>query len=243
MTITLLHLFPEDLGASGDSGNVQTVAYRLRERGFDVKVSTYSSGDGLGDKPGAVFIGSGPWAAAQRALDALAPVRSTLRDWFSAGVPFFAVGTGAEILARTITLRDGHEISGLDLFPFTVVRDRDRLVAYNDCDSRLGRIVAFSDLSSEWRCDDTAEPLGHGVIGGKRVARNDGVICASSIATQLGGPVLALNPHIADWVAERIVERAGGAFDATPLPTDSLAENARAVILDNMDQVFTTIAL
>jgi hypothetical protein len=54
---------------------------------------------------------------------------------------------------------------------------------------------------------------------------------------------LALNPHVADWFAEKIVDHAGGEFDATPLPTDILAENARAVILDNMDQVFTTIAL
>jgi hypothetical protein len=32
-------------------------------------------------------------------------------------------------------------------------------------------------------------------------------------------------------------------LDAKPLPTDLLAANARAVILDNMDHVFTTIAL
>ena len=243
MTITLAHLFPDDLGASGDSGNVQTVAYRLRERGVDVTVETFAAGDSLSGATGAVFIGNGPWSAAHRALEAMAPWRKTLHAWLSAGVPFFAVGTGAEIFARTITLRDGHEISGLGVFPFTVLRDRERLVAYNDCSSRLGRIVGFSDLSSEWNLDENTEALGTGVIGAKRVARDDGVIMGSSIATQLGGPVLALNPHIADWFAEKIVAHAGGVFDATPLPTDVLAENARAVILDNMDQVFTTIAL
>jgi len=54
---------------------------------------------------------------------------------------------------------------------------------------------------------------------------------------------LALNPHIADWLAGKIVALAGGTFESTPLPTDALAENARAVILKNMEQVFTTIAL
>lgn len=243
MTITLVHLFPVELGASGDSGNVQTVAYRLRERGFTVNVATVAAGDELPAVPGAVFIGNGPWAAAQRALVAMAPWRDTLHAWWAAGVPFFAVGTGAEILARTITMRDGYEVSGFGLYPFAVSRDRDRLVGYNDCDSRLGRIVGFSDLSSEWSRDDGVEPLGAGVLGAKRVVRDDGVIMGSSIATQLGGPVLALNPHIADWLAEKIVTHAGGTFEATRLPTDTLAENARAVILNNMDQVFTTIAL
>lgn len=243
MTITLAHLFPDELGASGDSGNVQTVAYRLRERGFDVKVSSFAAKDSLSGAPDAVFIGNGPWSAAHRALEAMAPWRKTLLDWLSAGVPFFAVGTGAEILATTITMRDGQEITGLGVFPFTVLRDRDRLVAYNDCASRLGRIVGFSDLSSEWNRDENTEPFGGGVLGAKRVTRDDGVILGSSIATQLGGPVLALNPHVADWFAEKIVAHVGGVFDATPLPTDTLAENARAVILDNMDQVFTTIAL
>lgn len=243
MTVTLVHLFPVELGASGDSGNVQTVAYRLRERGIDVKVAKVTAGDDLPAAPGAVFIGNGPWAAAQRALDAMAPWRKTLNSWLAAGVPFFAVGTGAEILARNITMREGHDLSGLALFPFDVARDRDRFVGYNDCDSRLGRIVGFSDLSSEWIRDDGAVPLGTGVLGARRVVRDDGVIMGSSIATQLGGPVLALNPHIADWLAEKIVAHAGGTFVATPLPTDVLAENARTVILNNMDQVFTTIAL
>jgi hypothetical protein len=243
MTITLVHLFPVDLGASGDSGNVQTVAYRLRERGFDVNVATVAAGDELPAVPGAVFIGNGPWAAAQRALEAMAPWRETLHAWLAAGVPFFAVGTGAEILAKTITMRDGHDVSGIGLFPFSVARDRERLVAYNDCKSPLGRIVGFSDLSSEWIRDAGAEALGTGVLGAKRVVRDDGVIRGSSIATQLGGPILALNPHIADWLAEKIVAHAGGTFEATTLPTDALAENARAVILNNMDQVFTTIAL
>jgi len=243
MTVTLTHLFPTELGASGDSGNLQTVAYRLRERGFDVNVSTFSAGDSLDDKTGAVFIGNGPWAAAVQALEVLTPWRETLHRWLEAGVPFFAVGTGAEILSRTITLRDGQEIPGLGLFPFTVTRDRERLVGYNDCDSPIGRIVGFSDLSSEWTRDQSAEPLGHGVIGVTRLARDDGVVLGSSIATQLGGPVLALNPDVADWFAQRIVTHAGGVFDALPLPTDLLAANARAVILDNMDHVFTTIAL
>ena len=243
MTINLLHLFPVALGASGDSGNVQTVVYRLRERGLTVEVETYSGDGSLPEAPDAVFIGNGPWAAALRALDTLRPAQAKLQHWMSAGVPFFSVGTGAEILSKNVTSRDGSETAGLALFPFSVARDRQRLVAYSDCSSRLGRIVGFADLSSEWTLDAGVEPLGHCVIGAKRVARDDGVLTHSSIATQMGGPLLALNPHIADWCVERIVTNAGGIFQVTSLPTDVLAEKARAVILDNMDQVFTTIAL
>ena len=243
MTITVLHLFPVELGASGDSGNVQTVVYRLRERGFTVQVETYSGEGSLPEAPDAVFIGNGPWAAALRALDVLRPAHAQLQAWMSAGVPFFAVGTGAEILSKMIASRDGVETPGLALFPFSVARDRQRLVAYSDCASRLGRIVGFADLSSEWTLDAGVEPLGHCVIGAKRISREDGVLTDSSIATQMGGPLLALNPHIADWCAERIVTKAGGTLNPTPLPTDVLAEKARGVILDNMDQVFTTIAL
>lgn len=243
MTITLLHLFPRDLGASGDSGNVHTVAYRLRERGIDVSIKTFSGTEDLPESPDVVFMGNGPWAAAVRSLDVLRPHGKKLQEWARQGISFCAVGTGAEILSEKIVSPHGTPTLGLGVFPFTAHRDEARLVGYNTCESALGQIVGFSDVSSVWVRSETASFLGHGTIGPKRMSRDDGVLMGASIATQIGGPLLALNPHIADWIIGKVAARRKLSLAATELPTDSLATKARQVILDNMDQVFTTIAL
>ncbi len=63
------------------------------------------------------------------------------------------------------------------------------------------------------------------------------------IGTQVGGPVLPLNPHLTDAIIRRAVERRG--LDYAPSDAhrmlDTYAEKARAVIERYADQKFTSI--
>jgi CobQ-like glutamine amidotransferase family enzyme len=219
------------------------VAYRLRERGVNVSVATFSGSEKLPESPDVVFIGNGPWAAAALCLELLRAHTQTLKTWLSNGASFFAVGTGAEILSENIVSARGSSSTGLGIFPFSAHRDQERLVGYNTCESPLGQIVGFYDLSSVWVRNKTASPLGRCAIGPYRVAREDGVLIGTSIATQIGGPLLALNPHVADWIIQNVATRRNLSLESSPLAADPLAKNARQAILDNMDQVFSTMAL
>lgn len=243
MTVNIVHLFPSELGASGDSGNALTLEFRLRERGVATALTEVARID---DMPGAadlVVIGTGPWSAAERILPQLEVMGSRLRSWFDEGVPFVAVGTGAEVLGESIRLVSGRNVPGLGLFPLTARRDAKRVVGYVESNGPLGRLVGFGDLSSVWERSGDAPALGSAIVGPRRLEMEDGVIVGNSLATQIGGPVLPLNPDVADWIIRVVLARRGQDVELGPLAVDDVAEHARGVILDNFDQVFTTIAL
>ena len=244
MTLTLLHLFPKDLGASGDSGNVQVVSHRLSASGIDNEIIGWSGSSELPQNPAAVFIGNGPWSAASLALQRLEASRDALVGFFDQGIPFFAVGVGAELLGREITLPDGQVVSGLGIFPMTVQREADRRVGYMRVSSADGDVIGFGDFASLWHIDDGEQPLGNAVVG-DRVNQifSEGLVSRGSIATRLGGPALPLNPMLTNRFIAGLAQNSGFSFNANPLPVDDYANHARALIVNNLNSVFTTIAL
>lgn len=243
MTVRIVHLFPTELGAAGDSGNALALDYRLRQRGVDTELIAVSTADALPASADIVVIGTGPWSAAQRISHERDGMGARLSQWFDNGTSFVAMGTGAELLGQTIQLPTGQECPGLGIFPLTATRDAKRLVGYIDSTGPLGRMVGFGDLSSVWNRPVDATALGHAVIGPGRLPLEEGVLVGRSFATQIGGPVLPLNPALADWIIEGALERSGTSMEMTPLAIDDVARRAREVILDNFDQVFTTMAL
>jgi CobQ-like glutamine amidotransferase family enzyme len=244
VSIRLLHLFPEALSASGDSGNIQTVEYRLRERGQGVEIVAWS---GEGDLPlnvDAVFIGNGPWSAASRALPLLVAQAGSLRTLVDSGAIVFAVGTGAELLAKSVTDGSGTTHAGLGIFGFSVRREADRRVGYMRVASSSGELIGFGDFASVWTLEGEGAPLGNAVVGDRpSQVFVEGCISGVSIATRLGGPALPLNPALADELVSRIAHKHGISVTLGDLPVDEYAARARALIVKNLDSVFTTIAL
>ena len=244
MSIRLLHLFAGDLSSSGDSGNVQTVAYRLRERGFEVETVAWDGQGALPEQVDAVFIGNGPWSAAVRLLPVLMSQADALHKLHAAGVPFFAVGTGAELLATNIIDAQDVTHAGVGIFDFESRRDADRRVGYMRVESTLGTLIGFGDFASEWRIAQAESALGKAVVGDRpQQTIVEGVVTGGSVASRMGGPMLPLNPALADVVVATILKRRGEQVVLAPAPVDEYIVHARALIEKNLDSVFTTIAL
>lgn len=243
-TVNLVQLYPDELGVAGDRGNVMALTARLERAGIEVSVSRHGAGDVLPDAPDLVLVGNGPVSAIRNIYDDFQAHAERLRSFAVDGIPFFAYGAGAELLGEGITLIDGSLIAGIGILPFTAVRTDTRNVGYVLVESTVGQIAGFEDNASVWRLAPGAEAFGALVTGnGNGDGKTEGVKAGDSIGTQVGGPVLPLNPALTDSLIRTVAKRKGFAYEpgAAHAELDRLAAGARGVIVDNVNHVFSRI--
>jgi CobQ-like glutamine amidotransferase family enzyme len=242
--VVIAQLYPDELGVTGDSGNVLAIATRLERAGATVSVVHHRVGDDLPDRPDILIIGNGPLSAVRSVIDDLRRIAPELSEWVASGLPLLAVGAGMEALGDHIVAPDGESIDGIGVFPLTTDRAGARHAGYLVVESSVGRIVGFEDHRTVTTRRDDAAPFGmvtSGVTG--TAGFEDGVRVSNAIGTRVQGPVLPLNPVLTDFLIGRALERRGIDWSATPAHAelDRLAEEARGVILANIDHVFSTI--
>lgn len=241
--VTIVQLYPNELGVAGDRGNVMAVRERLTLAGIAVTVVEHSVGSIFPDSADLVIVGNGPLSAMRTVHDDLLAIGPQLRELLDGGTPLFAYGSGAELLSGGITLTDGRVMEGLGVLPFSAERINERKVGYVLTETPLGGLVGFEDNASAWHLKLGAVAFGVLIEGGGNSDGNaEGVIDGSMIATQIGGPVLPLNPLLTDALIGFMAQRSG--FDYVP-PADSdldlYAARARDVIVSHAKHVFSRI--
>ncbi len=242
--VTIVQLYPDELGVAGDRGNVMAVRERLARSGIAVTVVEHRVGNALPASADLIIVGNGPVSAMRNVHDDLHAIAAPLRELVESGIPIFAYGSGAELLGGAITLRDGSTIEGLGILPFSAERTDERTVGYVLTETRFGSIVGFEDNASTWHLDRSATAFGALIEGGGNSEGNaEGVILGAMIGTQVGGPVLPLNPLLTDALIGFMAQRSGFEYTAAPADADldRYAERAREVITAHAKHVFSRI--
>lgn len=239
----LVQLYPDELGGAGDRGNVLALTARLAAAGIQTELIEHHRGEVLPESADLVLVGNGPLSAVRTILDDLRANASTITGWSDAGVAFFAYGAGAELLGHRIELLDGSSIEGLGLFPLAATRVTKRTVGYVVVDTQWGQLVGFEDNASDWSLESGVEPLGQISLGDGNGDGREGVLIGSSIATQIGGPALPLNPILTGVLVRDVARRLGVEVpdDSTGSELDEYARRAREVIVDNASHRFSRI--
>ena len=247
--LTIVQLYPDELGVAGDRGNVMALIARLMHAGHSVTVVAHEVGAELPTDIDLLVVGNGPLSAMRNIHSDLLANGDRLRALRAGGVPVFAYGSGAELLGHSITLIDGTSLEGLAILPLRATRISTRAVGYVIVDSPFGQIVGFEDNASRWTLDAGANPLGILEAGsGNGEGSVEGVLDIGAfgtvaIGTQVGGPVLPLNPLLSDAIIGSIGERRG--FTVAPSELDKTLEKyaarAREVIISHAKHVFSRI--
>ncbi len=242
--VVILQLYPDELGVTGDSGNVLAIRTRLERAGAEVVVRHHRIGDPEPERPDVVVIGNGPLSAVRSVLSDVRRLAPLLSEWVAVGVPLLAVGAGMEVLGERIVTPDRESIDGIGVFPITTDRAGSRHAGYLVVESPVGPVVGFEDHRTTTVRKDGAVAFGQVTAGVTGTAGSaDGVRVANAIGTRVQGPVLPLNPVLTDFLIARALERRGVDWSASSAHSelDRLASEARAVILANIDHVFSTI--
>ncbi|MDY0829394.1 glutamine amidotransferase [Microbacterium sp. BG28] len=245
--LRIVQLYPDLLGVTGDRGNVEVLAARASLAGHETEVTLVGLGEDAPVEADLVVIGNGPLSALRVVRDDLASRREWLRALIGGGSVVLAVGGGSELLSEGIDLVDGTHLDGLGLIPARVGRTKQRRVGYVVADTADGKLVGFEDHASLWRLSDPAMAYGTvtagngGIEGGFETVR-----MGSVYATNVQGPVLPLNPDLADALLTEAFARLEAQYSPGPAHAeiDAHARAARAEIERlAVDKRFTAIQL
>jgi CobQ-like glutamine amidotransferase family enzyme len=236
--LTLLSLYPRQLGINGDSGNVLALAQRAAWRGITFTVLEHDIGDALPESVDLVHIGSGPRTAQLAVQHDLAQIAPTLREWKAAGVPVVAIAGGWQLLGESITEEDGTVVPGAGVFATSSTLVANRTVGEIILDAAGDRLAGFENHGAVVTLPAAGTPLGTVVSGvgssGSAASRTEGVVEGASIGTNLHGPFLPMNPAVADRLLVAALALRG--YDTTLRSAarigtvDEAAKNARAAI-------------
>lgn len=236
--LNFVHLYPYQLGLNGERGNLDCLQARLGWAGFESARHEVTSERDLPQSIDAVFIGSGTLSGALEALELMRPYQARLSKLAAEGVPFLALGLGWEILGQEMKLLDGTKLSGAEIFPSSSTRVDQRASCEAFGFDGQGNLTAgYANHSAEIELLDEARPLIELVSGYGNSSRNkapkgseEGLIAGNLMAARLNGPLLPLNPHLADRFLDMVAKRSG--FEYTQASdeakqVDQCALNAR----------------
>ena len=243
-TLDIVQLYPEQLGVSGDGGNVVTLAERARRSGAEVSVHAHRPGDALPSTADVVVIGSGPLSTLRALHGDIVRFRDLLASWADDGVPVVAIGGGMEILSHEIVPEEGQALAGLGFFDARALRGAARRTNYFSVTTAYQgvelAVLGFEDHATRFQLGRDAHPFASVVSGGGNGDGTEGVLRGSSFGTQLKGPVLPLNPELTDRILTAALARRGETYatNDTHLKLDEFARESRGVITANIAHAF-----
>lgn len=217
-------LYPDLLGTYGDGGNALALVERARRRGVEAENFEVFVGEAFVEAD-VYLLGGGEDGPQRHAADLL--FASPFQQIYANGAHVVAVCAGLQILGQTFAVDGDDEYEGLGLVDVTTTRGTKRSVG--EVATLVGRdvLVGFENHGGVSRLGDGVSPLGTVLRGRGNDGRVDGYRATRLWATYAHGPVLAMNPWLADAVLASVLER-----ELEPLPTvaDQLyAERRRAL--------------
>lgn len=204
LRIALIH--PELMGTYGDGGNATVLAQRARWRGLAAEVVSVSPRQVLPTSCDLYLLGGGEDDPQRHVARALAEGNRLARA-VDAGAVVLAVCAGLQVLGHSFELGDGTVVAGLGLLdcrttrpPAGARRAVGEAVVVPRAELGLPPCVGFENHGGLTTVDPAASAFGRCLagIGNGTPDRADGVTNGRVLGTYLHGPVLALNPALAD---------------------------------------------
>ncbi len=223
-SLTLGHLYPDQLNMYGDRGNIITLTQRCAWRGIELRVVPLDRGDPL--DPVAfdlLFIGGGQDKEQVEVARDLREVKADgLRAAVEAGMPVLAVCGGYQLLARYYRPAEGPDLEGAGIFDaWTIHKGKDVPRCIGNVALRWGErtLVGFENHGGRTYLGPGAEPLGRVLAGHGNNSEDgfEGAVYRNTIGTYLHGSLLPKNPHFADRLLSIALARTHGEAEAARL--------------------------
>lgn len=216
VTLTLGHLYPDQLNLYGDRGNIVVLRERCRRRGINLRIVGLGIGDALApDEYDMLFIGGGQdKEQAPVAQDVLEVKGIGLWAAIEDDMPVLAVCGGYQLLAHYYRPATGPDMRGLGVFDAWTIHKGPRVprcigdIAINWQGQTL---VGFENHGGRTYLG-TAQPLGKVLKGFGNNAQDEteGAVYRNTFGTYMHGSLLPKNPHFADYLIGLALQRTYG---------------------------------
>jgi hypothetical protein len=217
-------VYPELLGTYGDGGNALVLVRRAQRRAVQAELVSVNIGDEV-PEASIYLLGGGEDGPQRLGADLLR--ESTFCSRVGDGAYVFAVCAGLQILGASFCVEGNDEYEGLGLVEATTRRGLTRSVG--ELLVRRGHqvLVGFENHGGRTELAAGIEAFGLVERGRGNDGEVDGFVAPRMWATYAHGPVLAMNP----WLADEILSQVLG-YELEPLATvaDELYAERRAAI-------------
>ena len=218
------YFYPHLLNLYGDTGNVEILVARAKARNIDVEVLAITPDVLLEPEMcGAVnlvFMGGGPDVSQKKMYEDLIHHKGDfLRDYIVAGGVGLYICGSYQLLGHYYKSSDGDVLEGLGIFdlytehfgprkPRCIGNVVAELLGDLSNGFAFSTLVGFENHGGRTFLGSTAQPFGKIKMGYGNNGQDgtEGVLYKNSIGTYLHGPLLAKNPHIADYLIAKSLE-------------------------------------
>jgi CobQ-like glutamine amidotransferase family enzyme len=239
-TLTLLHLYPNEMNLYGDRGNVLAFYRQLLLRDVQLNVvhaslgawqATYNDAD-------IVFMGGGQDAQQSTVVEDLHRHKAdALQHLAQEEATFLTICGGFQFLGHYYKPHNGEELRGLSLLDIHTIAGKERFIGNVVLESTLAgdvkTLVGFENHSGLTTLGQGVQPLGRVIIGkgNNGVDKEEGAVQGTLIGTYLHGSLLPKN----EWLTVHLLNQAWQRKYGEPLPRvsqnlpqveDSLSEKA-----------------
>ena len=222
ITLTLGHLYPDQLNLYGDRGNILTLQRRCQLRNIDLRVVELGLGDALApDEYDMLFIGGGQDKEQAPVAQDLLEIKSIgLWAAIEDDIPVLAVCGGYQLLAHYYRPAEGPDMRGLGVFDAWTIHkgaQEPRCTGDIAIDWNGNTLVGFENHGGRTYLG-TAKPLGKVLKGHGNNSEDhtEGAVYRNSFGTYMHGSLLPKNPHFADHLIALALARTYGRRDGTP---------------------------
>jgi CobQ-like glutamine amidotransferase family enzyme len=246
LTLTLGHLYPDQLNLYGDRGNIITFRRRCEMRGIQLRVVGLGIGDALApDEYDMLFIGGGQDKEQAPVAQDLYEIKGIgLWAAIEDNMPVLAVCGGYQLLAHYYRPAQGPDMRGLGVFDaWTIQKDPPgpRCIGNIAISWNGQTLVGFENHSGRTYLG-TAQPLGKVLkgYGNNAEDRTEGAVYRNTFGTYLHGSLLPKNPHFADHFIKLALQHKYGPDLDSDLDFDGLDGASPSAASNDKQQPSTT---
>ena len=215
--LTIGWLYPDLMNIYGDRGNVLTLLNRARWRGLEVRVLEVGKGATAGiDDVDVFFFGGGQDREQALVYDDLLETKAVhLARAIQDGAAVLAVCGGYQLLGHYYETAGGERYPGIGMLDARTEPGPRRCIGdvVVEAERSLGleptTLVGFENHSGRTFLGEGVRPLGRVVRGhGNNGADGtEGAVSGNLFGTYLHGSLLPKNPHLADLIISRALDR------------------------------------
>ena len=239
MTLNICHLYPDLMDTYGDKGNTVTFQKRCRWRGIDVKVANISVGQPLPNFDFDFYFFGGGQDKTQTIVGIdLQKKKRHLETAVNNGAVLLSICGGYQLLQKYFKTKTGEIIKGIGLFDAFTVGSDERMIqnllveinseleqdikdSYQTTDYRLSttNLIGFENHSGKTYLGKNVQPLGRVIKGAGNSGedKTEGAVYKNAFGCYLHGSLLPKNPHFADYLIVKSLERRYGKVKLKPL--------------------------
>src|SRR3990167_9726091 len=239
ITLNVCHLYPDLMDTYGDRGNIITIQKRCQWRGINVNIVDISAGQSLSTFDFDFYFFGGGQDKAQVIVgkDILKKGR-ILKKAIDDGAVLLSICGGYQLLQKYFKTKTGEIIKGIGIFDAYTIGSDDRMIQNllikispeledqiddtyqtTNYDLPTMNLVGFENHSGKTYLGKNVKPLGIVLkgAGNNGEDKTEGAIYKNAFGCYLHGSLLPKNPHFADYLISKALERRYGKIKLQPL--------------------------